>query len=99
MYWSYPYAASYPVQISQRQERRFSEDLLQANIGKKVTVYLTYEGSEHWRNRVFTGTLRQVGRDFFVLRDQKTGKDMMLLNINLNYVVFEEQPASLVPET
>ncbi|MGA9175389.1 MAG: spore coat protein GerQ [Thermoactinomyces sp.] len=98
MYWSYPYSASYPIQISQREERRFSEDLMQANIGKKVTAYLTYEGSEHWRNRVFTGVLRQVGRDFFVLRDQKTGKDIMLLNINLNYVVFEEQPATLVPE-
>jgi spore germination protein Q len=109
VYWSYPYHAPYPfysdAQVSQRQQpeqgqpqrqdRRFSEDLLQSNIGKRVTAYMTYEGSEEWRNRVFTGVLRQVGRDYFVLRDQETGKDVMLLNINLNFIVFDDTPARL----
>lgn len=95
MYWSYPYGMiSHTGSTSQqRQERNFSEDLLTRNIGKRVTVYMTFDASEQWRNKVFTGTLREVGRDFFVIREQKSGKDMMHLNINLDYVVFEEQAA------
>jgi spore coat protein GerQ len=96
MYWSYPYGMiSHAGTISQRQERRYSEDLLQANVGRRITAYLTYDASEQWRDKVVTGTIRQVGRDFFVVREQSTGKDIMLLNINLGYVVFEDQPAKL----
>jgi spore germination protein Q len=92
MYWSYPYVSGQGY-VSQRQERRYSEDLMQANIGRRVSAYMTYDASEQWRNKVFTGVLRQVGRDFFLIREQKSGKDVMLLNINLNYMVFEDQPA------
>ncbi|SEM68723.1 spore coat protein GerQ [Lihuaxuella thermophila] len=80
-----------PVPPGDRDTGRiFSEDLMQRNVGKRITVYMTFDASEQWRNRVFTGTLREVGRDFFVIRDQKSGKDMMMLNINLDYVVFDE---------
>jgi len=98
--WPYPYSYAYGS-ISQRREapprreRSFSEDLLQANIGRRVTVYLTFDDSEQWRNRTFTGTIRQVGRDYFVIREQQSGRDVMVLNINLDYVVFEDQPARL----
>lgn len=91
MYWSYPY--HYTAGVSQRTERMFSEDLLSRNIGKKVTVYLTYENNEQWNAQVVTGVIREVGRDFVLLRESKTGKDIMLLNININYIVFE-QPAN-----
>ncbi|MGA8942012.1 MAG: spore coat protein GerQ [Thermoactinomyces sp.] len=97
MYWSYPYAINYPgAQVAQqRQERNFSEDLLQANVGKRIIAYMTFDASKEWPNKVFYGVLRQVGRDYFVIRDQETGKDTMLLNINLNWVVFEDTPARL----
>ncbi|WP_124728072.1 spore coat protein GerQ [Staphylospora marina] len=92
MYWSYPYhAGNAYVSQQQRDDRNFSEDLMQANIGRRVSAYMTYDASEQWRNRVFTGVLRQVGRDYFVLRDQSSGKDVMLLNINLNFMVFEDR--------
>lgn len=78
-----------------QRDRIYSEDLLQRNIGNVVTVYLTYENNNKWNARVVTGTIREVGRDFFVLRDQKTGKDNMLLNINVDYIVFE-RPAKPV---
>lgn len=104
MYWSYPYG---PVgiygttgpDISQRErERRFSEEFLQANVGKVVTVYLTFENNPRWPAKSITGTLRNVGRDYFVIRDRQTGKDHMFLNINLDYVVFDTQPATLLGE-
>lgn len=92
MYWNYyePQAG-----ISQRTERNFSEDFLQANIGKRITVYMTYEQNQQWNSRVFNGVLRKVGRDYFVIRESKTGRDLMLLNINLDYVVFDDKPATL----
>lgn len=92
MYWSYPYQ-SY-AQVSQRPERTYSEDLFSRNIGKTVTVYLTYENNEQWNAQIVTGVIREVGRDFLLIREQKTGKDIMLLNININYVVFDE-PATI----
>jgi spore germination protein Q len=106
MYWYYPYAnisQAQPPQyleqaeaaISQRTERNFSEDFLSKNKGKKVTVYLTFEGNNQWNAKKITGILREVGRDYFVLRDQVTGKDNMFLNINMNFVVFDDQPATL----
>lgn len=97
MYWSYPYAMpGMEANISQkRQERRFSEDLMQANVGRRITAYLTYDASEQWRDVTFSGVLRQVGRDYFLLREQNSDRDMMFLNINLDYVVFEDEPARL----
>ncbi|MFC7441204.1 spore coat protein GerQ [Laceyella putida] len=97
MYWSYPYTMpGMEASISQRRpERRFSEDLMQANVGRRITVYLTYDGSQQWRDLTFSGVLRQVGRDYFMIREQNSGRDMMFLNINLDYVVFEDEPARL----
>lgn len=99
MYWSYPYYGSAGIYgmtgagLSQRDtERRFSEEFLQANVGKVVTVYLT----PRWPAKSVTGTLRNVGRDYFVIRDRQTGKDNMFLNINVDYFVFENQPATLL---
>lgn len=87
MYWSYPYAYA---GVSQRQERVYSEDLLSRNIGRTVTIYLTYENNEQWNSQVVTGEIREVGRDFVLIRERKTRKDLMLLNINIDYVVFEQ---------
>lgn len=95
MYWSYPYPYAH---LSQRQERVYSEDLLNRNIGKVVTVYLTYENNEQWNAQKITGTIREVGRDFVVIRDRNTGKDTMLFNINIDFIVFE-QPVRLAVET
>jgi spore germination protein Q len=75
--------------ISQRKERAYSEDLMEKNIGRVITVYLTFENNKQWNAKVVTGTLRGVGRDFIVVRDQQTGKDHMFLNINIDYIVFD----------
>lgn len=98
MYWNYPYGAisAQQSQIADtRQPRTYSEDLLERNTGKRISAYMTYDASNQWRDKIFTGTLRQIGRDFFLIRDQKTGKDTMLLNINIAFIIFEDQPATL----
>lgn len=92
MYWSYPYPYAHLSQ--QRQERIYSEDLLSRNIGRVVTIYLTYENNPKWNAKIAQGTIREVGRDFVVIRERETGKDHMFFNINIDYIVFE-QPARL----
>lgn len=106
MYWSYPYhygpfgnyGTTGPAISQVERDRKFSEEFLQANVGKVVTVYLTFEGNPSWPAKSVTGTLRNVGRDYFVIRDRQTGKDHMFLNINVDYFVFETQPATLLEE-
>lgn len=101
MYWQYPYNYQQSGNISQvgnvqqRVERVYSEDLLQRNIGKNITVYLTFENNKQWNARTVTGTLREVGRDFILVKDRQTGKDQMYLNINIDYIVFVDAPATL----
>ncbi|MDR6227392.1 spore coat protein GerQ [Desmospora profundinema] len=100
MYWNQAYPAQVAdygwVSQQRRPERVFSEDLLQRNIGRLVTLYLTFENNPQWTAKKVTGTLREVGRDFTLVRDQQTGKDMMFHNINIDFVVFETEPAQLV---
>lgn len=97
MYWYDPYGAylsAPPQQPPARQEpnvRKYSEDLLSRNVGKTITVYLTYEKNEERNNRVVQGVLRQVGRDFILVTDGQTGRDNMLLNINVDYVEFHNK--------
>jgi spore germination protein Q len=96
MYWYDPYDAyltSQPQQlgIAQQQSRKYSEDLLASNIGRTITVYLTYEKNTVRNNRVVIGVLRQVGRDFILVTDQQTGKDNLLLNINVDYIEFSKK--------
>ncbi|PTM60014.1 spore coat protein GerQ [Desmospora activa] len=100
MYWNYPYQAQVADYswVSQRRERVYTEDLLERNVGKLITVYLTFENNPQWNAKRVTGTLRGVGRDFILVRDQQSGKDMVFHNINVDYVVFENQPAALAGE-
>lgn len=99
MYWNQPYlqptSFGWDPRVSQRRDRIYTEDLLSRNIGKLIKVYLTFENNTQWNAKTLLGTIREVGRDFLLIRDQKTGKDVILMNINIDYYVFENQPATL----
>ncbi|GGA57084.1 hypothetical protein GCM10007416_32870 [Kroppenstedtia guangzhouensis] len=97
MYWQQPpfYTTSTAEVSQERRQRVYTEDVLNRNIGKEITLYLTYENNPQWNAMVVTGVLREVGRDFILIRDKKTGKDMIFMNINIDYYVFESGPANL----
>ncbi|PTX53666.1 spore coat protein GerQ [Melghirimyces profundicolus] len=99
MYWNQPpiHPSAQGWTSQRREERVYTEDLLHQNIGKEITFYQTYENNPQWPAKVLTGTLREVGRDFVLVRDRETGKDHILMNINIDFYVFETQPANLVP--
>lgn len=91
MYWYYPFYTNSHTQAetSQRVDRIFSEDLLQRNIGRNVTVYLTHEENPKWSAQIVKGRLKEVGRDFILVTDQATGKDTLLFNVSIDYIVFD----------
>jgi spore germination protein Q len=95
MYWYDPYGvyvAAPPQQPRQEPNvRKYSEDLLSRNVGKTITVYLTYEKNNERNSRTVHGVLRQVGRDFILITDNQTGRDNMLLNINIDYIEFHNK--------
>jgi len=76
--------------IQRLVEQSFIENILRLNTGKMANVYMTFTDSEEWRNKVFTGTIENAGRDHIILKDPKTGLNYMLLLIYLDYVTFEE---------
>ena len=68
----------------------YAENLLEKNIGKLATFYMSYSDSLEWRDKIFTGVLEAAGRDYALLRDPSTGKWTILWTVYLNYVVFDE---------
>ncbi|WP_052807400.1 spore coat protein GerQ [Risungbinella massiliensis] len=91
MYWYYPAQPQAQIRETQQQrpERMFSEDLLQRNLGRDITVYQTYENNNKWNAIVTRGRLKEVGRDFILITDKENGKDRLLFNIHVDYVVFD----------
>ena len=68
-------------------EQSYIENILRLNKGKKVKVHMTFNGSN---DKLFTGIIKQAGRDHLIISDPTTGKWNMLLMIYLDYVEFDE---------
>ena len=68
----------------------YAENILELNIGKEASFYMSYSDSLEWRDKVFTGTIVGAGRDYVVLKDNSTGYNYLLWAVYLNYVEFRE---------
>lgn len=69
----------------------YAEGVFRRNIGKKVSVYFSYPDSVEWRDKVFTGTILEDGRDYLLLRDAQN-RVILLWLVYINYAIFEEEP-------
>lgn len=68
----------------------YAENILELNIGKEASFYMSYSDSLEWRDKVFIGTIVGAGRDYVVLKDNSTGYNYLLWAVYLNYVEFRE---------
>ena len=101
MYYYYqPYLSQFAPPVQPGQRPTYSEDLLRSKIGSRVTAYMSYDASSEWKNLIVRGELITVGRDYFVVSDEKTGKDKVLLMINLNFLDLESPitPTGTAPQ-
>ena len=79
--------APLPTPIS---EQTYLENILRLNIGKLGTFYFTYTGSNDWRDRAYKGTIEQVGRDHFIVRDPKNHKYYIFQFVYFDWAEFDE---------
>ena len=67
----------------------YAENILELNVGKEASFYMSYSDSLEWRDRVFTGTIIGAGRDYAVVKDSEN-RIFLLWTVYFNYVVFRE---------
>lgn len=72
-------------------EQSYIENILRLNLGKIVTLYMTYENNREWNAKVFKGRLEAAGRDHIIISDPSTGTRYLLLMVNLDYATFDEE--------
>lgn len=88
-----PISNIFPTYPSQTPtDPRYAENILEKNIGRKASFYMSYNDSLEWRDRIFTGVIEQAGRDYAVVNEEGTGKFVLLWTVYLNFVEFYERP-------
>lgn len=70
---------------------QYMEQSLNENIGKRMTVFTTFNGSVDWPNKAFTGILEFSAMDHITLSDPSTGKWYVIPTIYINYVESDEK--------
>ncbi|HET7657000.1 MAG TPA: spore coat protein GerQ [Bacillales bacterium] len=85
--------AGMPPSIAQQMPSQTSyiENILRLNAGKTATVYMTFEGSDQWKDKIFKGVIEAAGKDHIILRDPETERRYLLLMIYLDYITFESE--------
>ena len=68
----------------------YAENILELNVGKEASFYMSYSDSLEWRDKVFSGIIAAAGKDYVVIRDTKTNHNYLLWTVYLNYVEFRE---------
>ncbi|WP_231638387.1 spore coat protein GerQ [Rubeoparvulum massiliense] len=74
-------------QVSPFIEQSYIENVLRANIGKKITAFMSFDSEQ----QTFTGIIEAAARDHFVLSDPVTGKRYLLLMVYLDYITSDEE--------
>ena len=67
------------------------KDILNNNIGKKVSIYESFNNSNEWKDKAFTGILEKIDNDYIILSDPTNNNWYLLLNKYVDYIKFEEE--------
>lgn len=76
---------------SSYNQQEYGENLIRKNIGKTATFYMSFSDSIQWRDSIFKGIIEQAGKDYVLIFDQENNKRILLWNVYLDYIVFDEQ--------
>ncbi|HEY8343044.1 MAG TPA: spore coat protein GerQ [Calditerricola sp.] len=71
-------------------EESYIENILRLNLGKMVTIYMTFENNAEWNAKIFRGRLEAAGKDHIIISDPRTGKRYLLLMVNVDWIEFDE---------
>ena len=76
---------------SSYNKEAYGENLIRKNVGKKATFYMSFGDSIKWRDSVFEGIIEEAGKDYVLIYNQDTNKRVLLWNVYLDYIIFDEQ--------
>lgn len=65
-------------------------NLLNTNIGKKVSIYTTFKDSIDFRDVEFNGIIEQISEKYILLSNPETGKWYLIPVEYINYIKFDE---------
>lgn len=72
---------------------RFLENNFSINIGREVTIYMSFPDSYQERDKTFFGTIAEVSRDHIVLHDSSTDTWYFLPFVYFDYASMEGRPS------
>lgn len=67
---------------------QYLTDIMNDNIGKVATIYVSFPDSIEWRDKYFTGTIKSIGRDYILIQLLNSNKNILILSIYINYIEF-----------
>lgn len=77
----------------------YIDNVLQKIEPIKATFYMTFPGSNEWRDKAFEGILEAAGRDHVILHNPANGKWYLLPNIYVDYIEFNEDIQKYIRKT
>lgn len=69
----------------------YLEELIGLNKGKLITIYLTFDDSNLYRDKAFKGIIVGQGKDHVTLCDPKCNKYFVIPLIYTNWIEFDEE--------
>ena len=63
----------------------YVDDYLRGNIGKKIEIHASFSDSIEWRDKIFTGILEMVGKDYIVAN--LNGSKYIIWSIYIDYII------------
>lgn len=70
------------------QQSTYMENIIKSNIGKKISLYVSFPDSIEWRDKIFKGTLESAGTDYILISDENN-TPILLQSIYVNFIKFE----------
>jgi spore coat protein GerQ len=70
------------------KEENYVENYLRRKLGKEVEVHVSFCDSIEWRDSIFKGQLKDIGKDYIVINTNN--KDYVIWNIYLDYLIINE---------
>lgn len=68
--------------LNNQESTEYVDNIFKLNIGKEATFYLSFSDSIEWRDKVFTGIIRDSGKDYVLLENNGTWTIIWMIYIN-----------------
>lgn len=71
-------------------EDNYIDNILKFNVGKKIRVSTATPNGTEMKSQSFEGIIENVGKDYLIISDPKTGEWLVVPLIYITFITFEE---------